>query len=68
MAMQRLKDAAEKAKCDLSSLNTTEINLPFIANDANGAAHLNVDVDARRPRGPGGRHREPDDEDAWSSA
>jgi molecular chaperone DnaK len=44
MAMQRLKDAAEKAKCDLSSLNTTEINLPFIANDANGARHLNVEV------------------------
>jgi molecular chaperone DnaK len=44
MAMQRLKDAAEKAKCDLSSLNTTEINLPFIANDANGARHLNIEV------------------------
>ena len=35
MALQRLKDAAEKAKCDLSTLNATEINLPFIANDAN---------------------------------
>ena len=44
MAMQRLKDAAEKAKCDLSSLSTTEINLPFIANDANGARHLNIEV------------------------
>jgi molecular chaperone DnaK len=44
MALQRLKDAAEKAKCDLSSLNTTEINLPFIANDANGARHLNLEL------------------------
>jgi molecular chaperone DnaK len=44
MALQRLKDAAEKAKCDLSSLNTTEVNLPFIANDANGARHLNMEI------------------------
>jgi len=44
MALQRLKDAAEKAKCDLSTLSTTEINLPFIANDANGARHLNMEV------------------------
>ncbi len=34
MAIQRLKDAAEKAKCELSELTSTEINLPFIANDA----------------------------------
>jgi molecular chaperone DnaK len=45
MALQRLKDAAEKAKCDLSSLTCTEINLPFIANDAQGARHLNLDLD-----------------------
>ena len=45
MALQRLKDAAEKAKCDLSTLNSTEINLPFIANDANGPRHLNVTLD-----------------------
>jgi len=44
MALQRLKDAAEKAKCDLSSLQNTEINLPFIANDAAGARHLNVEL------------------------
>jgi molecular chaperone DnaK len=44
MALQRLKDAAEKAKCDLSALTTTEINLPFIANDANGARHLNMEL------------------------
>ena len=34
MALQRLKDAAEKAKCDLSQVSSTEINLPFIAADA----------------------------------
>jgi len=44
MALQRLKDAAEKAKCDLSTLNVTEINLPFIANDENGARHLNLEL------------------------
>jgi molecular chaperone DnaK len=44
MALQRLKDAAEKAKCDLSSLTTTEINLPFIANDTSGARHLNLEL------------------------
>src|SRR5215468_2130522 len=44
MALQRLKDAAEKAKCDLSSLTTTEINLPFIANAASGARHLNMEL------------------------
>ena len=44
MALQRLKDAAEKAKCDLSSLTTTEINLPFIANGASGARHLNMEL------------------------
>ena len=43
MARQRLRDAAEKAKCDLSQVNSTEINLPFIAVDSNGQAlHLSV--------------------------
>ena len=43
MARQRLRDAAEKAKCDLSQVNSTEINLPFIAADADGQAlHLSV--------------------------
>jgi len=42
MALQRLKDAAEKAKCDLSSTVQTEVNLPFIASDANGPRHLSV--------------------------
>jgi molecular chaperone DnaK len=44
MALQRLRDAAEKAKCDLSSLQSTEINLPFIANGADGARHLNIEL------------------------
>jgi molecular chaperone DnaK len=40
MALQRLRDAAEKAKIDLSSVLETEINLPFITADASGPAHL----------------------------
>ncbi len=40
MAMQRLKEAAERAKKDLSQQMTTEINLPFITADASGAKHL----------------------------
>jgi len=44
MAMQRLKDAAEKAKCDLSARDVTEVNLPFIASDDRGPRHLNVEV------------------------
>ncbi len=44
MALQRLKDAAEKAKCDLSQRETTEINLPFIASDANGPRHLSIEL------------------------
>jgi molecular chaperone DnaK len=42
MALQRLKETAEKAKCELSSAQQTEINLPFITADANGPKHLNV--------------------------
>jgi molecular chaperone DnaK len=43
MALQRLKDAAEKAKCDLSEVTSSEVNLPFIAADADGQAlHLSV--------------------------
>jgi molecular chaperone DnaK len=44
MALQRLKDAAEKAKCELSIRETTELNLPFIASDANGPRHLNLEL------------------------
>jgi molecular chaperone DnaK len=40
LALQRLKEAAEKAKIELSSAQTTEINLPFITADANGPKHL----------------------------
>ncbi len=40
MALQRLREAAEKAKCELSTAETTEINLPFITADANGPKHL----------------------------
>ncbi|MFN3741858.1 MAG: molecular chaperone DnaK [Anaerolineales bacterium] len=39
-ALQRLKDAAERAKVELSSLTQTEINLPYLAADANGPRHL----------------------------
>ena len=42
MAMQRLKEAAEKAKCELSSAANTDINLPFITADASGPKHLMV--------------------------
>lgn len=41
MALQRLKEAAEKAKMELSSASTTDINLPFITADASGPKHLN---------------------------
>ena len=42
LAMQRLKDAAEKAKIELSSSQQTEINLPYITADASGPKHLNM--------------------------
>jgi molecular chaperone DnaK len=45
MALQRLKDAAEKAKCDLSERERTEINLPFIASDESGPRHLQLEFD-----------------------
>ncbi len=41
-AMQRIKEAAEKAKCELSSVVETNINLPFITADANGPKHLDL--------------------------
>ncbi|NMC31447.1 MAG: molecular chaperone DnaK [Veillonellaceae bacterium] len=44
MAMQRLKEAAEKAKIELSSLMTTNINLPFITADASGPKHLDTNL------------------------
>jgi molecular chaperone DnaK len=42
MSLQRLKEAAEKAKCELSSSQQSEINLPFITADASGPKHLNM--------------------------
>ena len=42
MALQRLKEGAEKAKCELSTSTQTEINLPFITADSSGPKHLNV--------------------------
>ena len=42
MALQRLKEAAEKAKCELSSSMQTEINLPFVTADSSGPKHLNM--------------------------
>ncbi|HON56444.1 MAG TPA: molecular chaperone DnaK [bacterium] len=44
MAMQRLKEAAEKAKIDLSGMQETTINLPFITADASGPKHLNLSL------------------------
>ena len=43
-AMQRVKEAAEKAKCELSSVMETNINLPFITADANGPKHLDLNL------------------------
>ena len=47
-ALQRLKEAAEKAKIELSSAVNTEINLPFITADASGPRHLNLDLSRAR--------------------
>jgi molecular chaperone DnaK len=44
MALQRLKEAAEKAKIELSSTQTTELNLPFITADASGPKHLSLNL------------------------
>ena len=42
MALQRLKEAAEKAKCELSTVMETDINLPFVTADQSGPKHLNI--------------------------
>ncbi len=44
MALQRLKEAAERAKCELSSSHSTQINLPFITADQSGPKHLNLEL------------------------
>ena len=43
-ALQRLKEAAEKAKIELSGMNSTNVNLPFITADANGPKHLDLNI------------------------
>ncbi len=48
MAVQRLKEAAEKAKIELSSAQETEINLPFITADASGPKHMNIKLSRSR--------------------
>ena len=44
MAMQRVKDAAEKAKKDLSGMSTTNINLPFISQSSDGPVHMDINL------------------------
>jgi molecular chaperone DnaK len=44
MALQRLKEAAEKAKMELSTSMETDVNLPFITADASGPKHLNIKI------------------------
>jgi molecular chaperone DnaK len=44
MALQRLREAGEKAKCELSSAKTTSINLPFVTADSSGPRHLNLSL------------------------
>ena len=44
LAMQRLKEASEKAKIELSSRQQTEVNLPYITADASGPKHLNINL------------------------
>lgn len=44
LAMQRLKDAAEKAKIELSSAQQTDVNLPYITADASGPKHMNIKI------------------------
>ena len=56
MALQRLKEGAERAKHELSSAEETDINLPFICADADGPKHLVHTMTRAGARGPGGRH------------
>lgn len=44
LAVQRLREAAEKAKCELSASTNTDINLPFITADSSGAKHLSLSI------------------------
>ena len=63
LALQRLKDAAEKAKIELSSTTQTDINLPFITADQNGPKHLNIKLTRAKL---GGARRRSDSEDSSS--
>ena len=60
LALQRLKEAAEKAKIELSSTTQTEINLPFITADADRSEASDDEADARQVRGAGRRSRAED--------
>lgn len=48
LAMQRIKEAAEKAKIELSGMSQTNVNLPFITADATGPKHLDVDISKQK--------------------
>ena len=60
LALQRLKDAAEKAKIELSSAQQTEVNLPFITADASGPKHLTIKITRAKLESPG-RRSDPED-------
>jgi molecular chaperone DnaK len=53
LALQRLKDAAERAKIELSSSQQTEVNLPYVTADASGPKHLNDQAHPRQARSAG---------------
>jgi molecular chaperone DnaK len=48
MAMQRLREAAEKAKCELSSTTETDVNLPYLTMDSSGPKHMNIKMTRAR--------------------
>jgi len=50
LALQRLREAAEKAKIELSSTLQTEINLPYITADSSGPKHLNIKLSRAKVR------------------
>lgn len=52
LAMQRLKEAAEKAKIELSSAQQTDVNLPYITADASGPKHMNIKVTRAKLESP----------------
>ena len=60
LALQRLKESAEKAKIELSSTTQTEINLPFITADASGPKHLTMKLTRAKFEALGGRSRAED--------